>query len=117
MSFRKIRMIEVSVFVMGHTDSLHDVPRTKISYGSEGHDFFETDSFKTESQGRTGSFLRIPITPMIERQSPTNLNTGRKRKLIARNIEADESDELFGCFHFGSPKSKSIAVNSSFDLR
>ncbi len=54
---------------------------------------------------------------MIERQSPANLLTGRKRKLIARNIEADESDELFGCFHFGSPKSKPIPVNSSFDLR
>src|ERR1700678_2341572 len=103
---RQFRMVEITLGIIGHTDSLHDPTRAKIVYCSKRNDFLESYVFKTEGQGCTCSLLGIPSAPAIECQPPTNFHTRRKRKYIAWHVKPMNPIKAFVTFNSAAQNPK-----------
>src|ERR1700723_360149 len=108
-------MIEVTLEIVAHADSLHDPARAKIVSGGEGNDFLDSHRVKTKRQGCTCSLLRVPLTPAVKCQSPANLHTRRKRKRVGRYVESNKAHKVLCFFQFGSPQSEAFSSECLFE--
>src|ERR1700751_1012845 len=110
----QLRMVEISLHIVGHADPVHHMTRTKIAYRSKRDNFLKTQFVKTEGEGGTRSLLSVSPTPVIERKPPTNFHTRRKRKRISEDAQPNKPNEDLCPFYFGSPQSEPVSANPFF---
>ena len=84
-------------------DLLHDATRANVGNGGHSDNLWEFQRVEREAEGSPGTFGRVTVTPMRERQSPTDLDRWREVGIERRDSQADESDERCARYDLHSP--------------
>jgi len=108
-------MVEVVGRVVAHPQLLHDPLGAQVGRRREGHELLETQRAEGVSEYRTRSFGGQPLTPVVPRQPPPDLDRRRERRLERHRVEADETDVGTGRIEFDCQQAPSAPLEAGAD--
>jgi len=114
-AFGERGMGEVVGGVVGHAELLHDALRPQIRNGRERDHLAETDDVERVVERSLTAFGRVPATPVLVRQAPTDLDRRREMRLPRLRREADVPGELAGVDDLDRPQPPPVLGKPSFD--
>lgn len=85
-------MVEFTLWIVDHSKLLHHPYRPPVSRVGECHDLLQANDLEPMLQSRPCTLGSQPLTPVLCRQPPTNLDAWSEMALEPRLVEPDEAD-------------------------
>src|SRR5499427_9829792 len=103
MTFRQPRIVENVCWIAAHPQPFHNGSRTSVRHRRVRYDFSKRDSPKPVAKCQMRRLGRITPAPMLEGQTPTDLDTGREMGAEARDLQSGETDKRCHTRDFDGP--------------
>lgn len=108
MTFCQLRMIKIFGRIANQADFFHDSPRSEISWNREGNQFVELQRYEGMTQDCFRAFARKTLVPVLSKQSPANLDAGRKFRRELRNSKPYEANKGPGFMQLSGKQAKTV---------
>ena len=103
-------MIEIVCRITHHVELLHHPLRTHVDCCRHGDNLLGTQTVLSELHRGPCAFRRQPLSPVIGRQSPANLQAGGEVRLVVRHRQSDKANKRLAGSHFDRPQTKAICI-------
>ena len=104
------RVVEVVTRIVGHAQTLHHAARAVVDRCRERKDLVQLQSVESIGDRGSGGLGRVAVTPMWARESPTDFDCGRERRIEGGGPQPDVTGEGSGSHDFHREQSEASGV-------
>ncbi len=104
----EVRVFEVILDGVMHTNGLHDLLRRQVVAGGKGHDFVEGQTIESATQGCPGRFAGITQAPVLASQAPGDFHCRGERRLETDDAQSGKTDERTSVLTLQGPDPEAV---------
>lgn len=104
----EVRVFEVILDGVMHTNGLHDLLRRQIGPGRERHHLLQRQTIECAAQGGPGGLTGVTQAPVLAGQAPADFHRRREGRFETHDAQTGKTDELTAIFTLQGPESEAM---------
>src|SRR3954468_25081320 len=108
MSVRHARVVEIVGRIVRHPDPAHDRAGAYVGRRGERDELLGTQLAERVGGARERRLGRVPLSPVVGREPPADLDAGREMRVEGRHDQPDEADERRDSRHLDGPGAEAV---------